>query len=70
MYIFSDKEATVRELKSLGCDLEKEYVQNLENFMYVADADVPLAFGLSTSSTCAISTQPIRHDATPVHLVL
>lgn len=29
IFVFSDKEATVRELKSLGCDVEREYVINL-----------------------------------------
>jgi hypothetical protein len=56
IFIFSNKEAAMRDLRSLGCDLEKEYVQRPPRVIYAAAADNFLAFALVISTIYASST--------------
>jgi hypothetical protein len=70
VFICSDKEATIRELRSLYYDLEWECVKELSTHIYVAAADITIAFALSTFTTYVSLTEPIRYDATPVLSVL
>lgn len=62
IFILSDKEAAMRDLRSLGCDIEKEYVQRLARVIQAAVADNLLAFAVAISMIFASSTQPIWPD--------
>jgi hypothetical protein len=70
VFVCSDKEATIRELRSLYYDLEWKYVKDLSTHIYVVAADITLAFALSTSMTYVSLTEPTRYDAMPVLSVL
>ena len=58
IFIFSNAERAMRDLRSLGCDLEKEYVRFLLRVTETAATDNALAFGFAISMTCVSSTQP------------
>ena len=64
IFIFSNKDAAMRDLRSLGCDLEKEYVQCPSRAIEAAAADDFLASGLATSMTYVSSTSLTCTDVT------